>query len=586
MQAAEGHRAGRGRVEDRSAAEGYVKEFTRHSGDVLRNLNELRHRGILTDATLVVGAVSLRAHCSVLVACSGFFYSLFSRCSPAGRERPVSVSLPDSLDAASVSLLLDFMYTSRLPLSACTVPGVLAAATYLQMEHVADTCRAFMLNSERMSGPPQKELDSPSSAVSLAPPGGAFPNSLLSGRPTPYAATSHPPGGAAAHLCCDSARVPGESWASQDPGTRLDHEPRSERVKLEIESPTLGSPTPSPDSPTRSGCQPNSPAESSGCSKTPQPVVQNGTKSIPDPKACNWKKYKFIVLNPLCAATVKEEEPAEGEGPQHCSHVSATTDRLASTPKPPLEVWPMDGPDQDNRAGQGFHCDVSQNTLLQEACHGLLPRPADELTPLPTPLVQDKSAPCCSLCPHPCSTEPQAPHHNRHLRCLGDSLNSHPMKSESCCSPFRVSSTLGGAKSASTGDKPYRCSVCGAQFNRPANLKTHSRIHSGEKPYRCDTCGARFVQVAHLRAHVLIHTGEKPYPCHTCGTRFRHLQTLKSHLRIHTGEKPYTCEKCDLHFRHKSQLRLHLRQKHGAVTNTKIRYKVLVDPYRPVLQSC
>lgn len=48
---------------------------------------------------------------------------------------------------------------------------------------------------------------------------------------------------------------------------------------------------------------------------------------------------------------------------------------------------------------------------------------------------------------------------------------------------------------ALTGDKPYRCDVCGAQFNRPANLKTHSRIHSGEKPYRCDTCGARFVQV-------------------------------------------------------------------------------------------
>lgn len=46
-----------------------------------------------------------------------------------------------------------------------------------------------------------------------------------------------------------------------------------------------------------------------------------------------------------------------------------------------------------------------------------------------------------------------------------------------------------------TGDKPYRCNVCGAQFNRPANLKTHTRIHSGEKPYRCDTCGARFVQV-------------------------------------------------------------------------------------------
>lgn len=48
---------------------GYVKEFTRHSSDVLLNLNELRHRSILTDTTLVVGSVQLRAHCAVLVAC-------------------------------------------------------------------------------------------------------------------------------------------------------------------------------------------------------------------------------------------------------------------------------------------------------------------------------------------------------------------------------------------------------------------------------------------------------------------------------------------------------------------------------------
>jgi len=50
-------------------AEGYVKEFTRHSNDVLLNLNELRHRDILTDTTLVVCNAHLRAHCAVLVAC-------------------------------------------------------------------------------------------------------------------------------------------------------------------------------------------------------------------------------------------------------------------------------------------------------------------------------------------------------------------------------------------------------------------------------------------------------------------------------------------------------------------------------------
>lgn len=48
---------------------GYVKEFTRHSNDVLLNLNELRHRNILTDATLLVGSARLHAHCAVLIAC-------------------------------------------------------------------------------------------------------------------------------------------------------------------------------------------------------------------------------------------------------------------------------------------------------------------------------------------------------------------------------------------------------------------------------------------------------------------------------------------------------------------------------------
>lgn len=56
----------------------------------------------------------------------------------------MTISLPDSLDPSSISLLLDFMYTSRLPLTLSMVPGVLSAATYLQMDHVADTCREFM----------------------------------------------------------------------------------------------------------------------------------------------------------------------------------------------------------------------------------------------------------------------------------------------------------------------------------------------------------------------------------------------------------------------------------------------------------
>ncbi|XP_006801807.1 B-cell CLL/lymphoma 6 member B protein [Neolamprologus brichardi] len=535
MEALEGYRADRGQSMRAAApAEGYVKEFTRHSNDVLLNLNELRHRSILTDTTLIVGNVHLQAHCAVLVACSGFFYSLYSRRALLqGRggsgEQLMTVSFPTTLDPSSVSLLLDFMYTSRLPLTPSIVSGVLAVAVYLQMDHVAETCRDFMqlhCMENRTVRHFHLELDSRVSVPSVSPKGGDLPTQGPL-RLLPTAAAT---------------RVPVVTGGSLKPGAFPSCQPRSTELKGDPESPLMASPTLSPSSPTRSSCQPSSPAASETCNKN----LVSDAKATPDPKACNWKKYKYIVLNPLCAASAVKVE--EMEEPQN--RASPTDD---STPKAPREAWSGEVPGQIDRQGQA-------------SCY----KGSGRAPPLrPSPSVDHPTVPNSNKEGH------EAAH-----------LNHHQVKRESYCTPYSYSGSLQGPKPACSGDKPYRCNVCAAQFNRPANLKTHSRIHSGEKPYRCDTCGARFVQVAHLRAHVLIHTGEKPYPCNTCGTRFRHLQTLKSHLRIHTGEKPYSCEKCDLHFRHKSQLRLHLRQKHGAVTNTKIRYKVLTEPYQPILQAC
>ncbi|CAL9694716.1 unnamed protein product [Knipowitschia caucasica] len=494
-------------------AEGYVKEFTRHSTDVLLNLNELRHRNILTDATLVVGSHHLQAHCAVLVACSGFFYSLYSGrvfLHSGSREPLLSVSLPNSLDPSSVSLLLDFMYTSRLPLTPSIAPGVLAVATYLQMDHVAETCREFILHCKESLASRQPNLEPVSRGfMTLAQKGD---------EPLPGLQLQLPVSG--------PIRIQMEGGNAIKPGV-------SPTSPSELKAPNRYTDTLlSPDSPARSSCQPSSPAESNTCNKS----FVSDSKANLDAKACNWKKYKYIILNPLLSETaVKEEEqfPAADNTPPNT--------------KANVGVWPGEVPGQMNRQGRA-------------SCYGGSGR-APPLGPPTSALLT-------------AFTQASA------------GVESHtPIKTEKSCVSYCYSGNAGATKTCS-GERPYRCDVCGAQFNRPANLKTHARIHSGEKPYRCDTCGARFVQVAHLRAHVLIHTGEKPYPCHTCGTRFRHLQTLKSHLRIHTGEKPYSCEKCDLHFRHKSQLRLHLRQKHGAVTNTKIRYQVLPEGYQPLLQTC
>ncbi|MEQ2205435.1 hypothetical protein XENOCAPTIV_029451 [Xenoophorus captivus] len=227
-------------------AEGYVKEFTRHSDDVLLNLNELRHRGILTDTTLVVGSVQLQAHCAVLVACrlmhGGFFYSLYSRrvllqgCGGGSMEQLMTVSLPSTLDPSCVSLLLDFMYTSRLPLTPSIVSGVLAVAAYLQMDHVADTCRDFM------------QLHCCGCILC------AFVGMLSSLQ----------------NFLCFSCRFPVVTECFLKPGVFQPCQPGSDEVKEHPDSPLPNARTLSPNSPERSSCHPNSPAESSTCSKNPE----------------------------------------------------------------------------------------------------------------------------------------------------------------------------------------------------------------------------------------------------------------------------------------------------------------------------
>lgn len=562
-----------------AATDGCI-QFTRHAGDVLFNFNRLRSRNMLTDVTIQVDGQHFHAHKAVLVACSGFFYSVFMDPENVNLR---SITLDSRVDPKSFSILLDFMYTSCLNLNDSHVLATLNTAFYLQMEHVADTCHRFVkarnqplqTEGDMLASKPDETNDSFKNSEECR----SFSSNVFRGINTSnsyqvYNDHSMSEGSSNTSLYpktsafspalgSNTSPIRFQNFSSiirlsgsfQEPATPIEedsvHHPQAKCLRL---SPVFNKPLIcSPQSPLRSDGQPNSPTESSSSKNALLSLKEHCPKET---KAHNWKKFKFILMNQTSDDKETQEASSGSESPTHSplSHESTGHHEGQS------EDGHSDQRDELNHSScSSISCDSPQHLSPDLAS-------SDDISRLHSEYANcEKNTYLCNGCDSQFSDGESAGER--------PGGTDKPYKCDCCQASFRYKGNLASHKTVHTGAKPYHCNICGAQFNRPANLKTHTRIHSGEKPYKCETCGSRFVQVAHLRAHVLIHTGEKPYPCEICGTHFRHLQTLKSHMRIHTGEKPYHCENCDLHFRHKSQLRLHLRQKHGAVTNTKAQYR-------------
>ncbi|KAG7248556.1 hypothetical protein CRUP_031412 [Coryphaenoides rupestris] len=122
--------------------EGYSLLYSSsYRGTLLSGLQRLRGEGRMCDVVLEAGGRCFPCHRALLAASSHYFWALFGE--NAAERDAASVSLP-AVGVEGLELVLDFLYSGWLSLSPASLPAVLEAARYLQVDAAVGMCDRFV----------------------------------------------------------------------------------------------------------------------------------------------------------------------------------------------------------------------------------------------------------------------------------------------------------------------------------------------------------------------------------------------------------------------------------------------------------
>ncbi|XP_034562933.1 kelch-like protein 34 [Notolabrus celidotus] len=114
-----------------------------HRTGLLSGFQRLRSQRRMCDVVLEAGGVSFPCHRALLASSSDYFWALFGE--TTAERLADSISLP-ALTPEGLDAILDFLYSGWLSISPCTLPVVLAAARYLQVEPAVSICERFIID--------------------------------------------------------------------------------------------------------------------------------------------------------------------------------------------------------------------------------------------------------------------------------------------------------------------------------------------------------------------------------------------------------------------------------------------------------
>lgn len=115
-----------------------------------------------------------------------------------------------------------------------------------------------------------------------------------------------------------------------------------------------------------------------------------------------------------------------------------------------------------------------------------------------------------------------------------------------------------------TGEKPFKCEICGKGFANQTGQNKHMVVHSNERPHTCAICGFSFKMKRQLVKHYRRHLTPGSVKCPVCNKTYYSKSELNHHMPTHTGEKNFKCRECDKAFTSSSSLARHKMVHNGA----------------------